>query len=347
MSNQTVQIADGIRQTYTPRLNTVMQVGFLGLRRWLSTSENFIPVDTGNSDIIELSLYDVTECMACWASDISRLACASLETVMCVNENASDKKFLAWQLVEYYYSAFYSAHCTLKICGFGLVQIDGTIIANIRRRATTLGLSAPNYTRGIYCVQVFPSQSKIILSRISKYDDSHKGLWHRYADYLGVLSGVTVLDNGTNTDRIRIKGAGEDAPFCVYSQLPMSDAQVIVSRIDEIRNAINQKGDNNWLSSVRNAINYNHSFGVWYPFKQFEEALSKITDMNFLFMKDPLHSDFVFCEEHELIKFVKCCQLINSINRTLLIDLAERHPENRSFLRTGPLSYINLHTNRG
>lgn len=344
MNTSDIQFVDGIRQMYLPKLNTVQKISESGLRRWLAQSDSFIPVDTSDSNRIELCLYDTTEVITCLANDVSRLASAAFETAMSIDECKKDKKFLAWQLVEYYYSAFYSAHCTLKVCNFGLTQIDSNMIANIRRRASTLGITLPSYSKGIYCAHIDSTSSKIILFRVGRYDDSHKGLWQRYSDFLSVLSGVSVTTNSFDSNCVRSLQPNDSTPLCVYSHLPSPESHRIVSKIDEIKNAINRKGDNNWLSSVRNSVNYNHAFGVWFPFKTFDSTFSQFTGFNRLFLKDPLNGDLTISGDTELHEFVKCCQSINSINRAVLCDLSQRHPESKSFLRTGPLEYINLHT---
>ncbi|MEA5134670.1 MAG: hypothetical protein VB035_00865 [Candidatus Fimivivens sp.] len=343
MGMKAIQFADGVRQLYIPKLNTVSEWSTTGLRGWLADTDNFVPNQTGQSDHVELALYDVTESLVSWAGDIARLACASLETVKGITQTPGSKKFLAWQLVEYYYSAFYAAHCTLKICNFGLIQLDNRIINNIKRRANTLGTIVPNtFCKGIYCANIQPTLSKIILYKVQRYDDSHRGLWQRYADFLNVLSGISIVTGTVDSNCVRKRNSAEGHPQSIYSQMPLLDAQLLIERIDEVKRILNNTGDFNWLSSIRNAINYNHSFGIWYPYKAFRNEYEKLLEMNNLHLQNPLDPIFNLTDEVDLSQFVKCCQLINSINRELIIDLSSRHPESKSFLNRGPLKYIKL-----
>lgn len=349
MSVQEIQFTNGIRQTYQPKLNEVSRCASIGLRKWIETSDNFIPVDTGNSKCIELALYDISEVLTCWASDIVRLSNASVETVHSVCSNTDDKKFLAWQIVQYYYSAFYSAHATLKLCGFGLIQIDQKMINNIKQRALTLGITLPKYDAGIYCVEISVSSSKVTFFIVNKYNDSHKGLWHRYVDFLRVLTGLYIKTGTVDSNCVRARTNTDPAqpPLSVYAQLSATDASAITSRIDDLRDALDSRGDCNWLSSIRNLINYNHALGVWYPYDGYSEHLLSIvgTEMKELYIHDPMSTNFSFSHDgdNQLIKFVKCCQLINSINVHILFDLSKRHPENKSFLRYGPIAFMNTH----
>jgi len=129
----------------------------------------------------------------------------------------------------------------------------------------------------------------------------------------------------------------------VYAQLPLTDAQIIVEKFESIKKLLNQKGDCNWLSFVRNMINYNNSFGVWYPYRTFKDDYNSLISMQNICFKNPLDKQFVFSDNVDLPEFVKCCQLINSINIDVINDLSFRHPNNKSFINKGPLAYINLH----
>ena len=126
----------------------------------------------------------------------------------------------------------------------------------------------------------------------------------------------------------------------LYSKLPATDADAIVSKIDSLKQILNRNGDNNWLSFIRNSINYSHSFGVWYPYKYYSVDYDHLLSMSDLWKKDLLSYDFDTSSEKELGIFVTSCQLINALNFDVLMDLCARHPENKSFLKNGTMSYI-------
>lgn len=336
--------ADGVRQLYVPRLNALSSCSSIGLRTWLSESENYIPVSLSAPGCFEVDFYDISEALSAWAHDIVRLTCASFETVDAITEIPNQRKFLAWPLVEYYYSAFYSAHSTLKICGFGLIQLNGQIIRQIERRAETLSAELSHLSQGTYCVNISPSESKMVFYLVSKYNDSHRGLWHRYYDFLNVLSGFSVSTDALDSNCIRTRRASEAYPQSVYAQLPQHDAEIVAGRIECVKSVLNKRGDCNWLSWVRNSINYNHAFGIWYPYKSFKGEYEKLIPMRGLYRRNSLDDNLISTgKESELVQFVKCCQQINAFNLDLIKDLSVRHPENKSFLKKGPLAYLNLH----
>ena len=343
MDTKEIDITDGIRQFYIPKLNTISKSADVSLRRWLASRDSFIPAYIGPGDSFELLFYDISALLSCVASDISRLSCASIESLNSINESMESRKFLAWDLVKYYYSAFFSAHSTLKICGFGLIQLDHEIVCNIKRRASTLGVTFPSISQGVYCFRTDVIASKVTFFKVSRYDDSHKGLWHRYIDFLNVLSGVSVETENLDSNCIRKNESGKRPQKCVYSQVPLADAETIVTRIDELKTAINRRGDSNWLSTIRNTINYNHAYGVWFPYKRFEESHYQLLSFKDLYFLSPLDEKLGIDSTTDLLAFVKCCLLVNSINYSLLVDLGKRHPEKKSFLLYGPFSYIKLY----
>lgn len=344
METMEVSIADGIRHLYIPYLNAISSSLPMGIRGWLAGSNHFIPHNGQANDCFEITLYDINEFIQAWAGDVVRLSSASLETVNNISESIKSKKFLAWQLVQYYYSAFYAAHATLKICSFGLVQIDNNIISNIKRVASSCGNRLiGQINKGLYCVELNPSQSKVVFYKIKRYDDSHRGLWNRYADFIDVLRGISVVTGSHDSMCVRAWNGSEPLPKSVYSQLPRSDAEVIVQRLELVKKTMDIRGDNNWLSSVRNNINYNQNYGVWFPYKEFQSKYDKLVSMSSLYMNMATSDVLKYDHGYDLEEFVKCCQIIMAINRELLIDLESRHPSNKSFLKSGPIYLINLY----
>lgn len=335
-----VRVTDGFRHLYCSRLNTIERVHEYGLRTWLLLDDGFIPTLESSSGALELQLYDGNIPLACLAKDINRLSCAAVETLSEIRESEASKKFIAWQLVQTYYAAFYAAHSTLKICSFGLTQIDSNTFQNIRKKANLYGISLPQMKAGMYCVDFDSNVSKIKIYNISRYDDSHRGLWQRYIDLIKTLCGTHIRTNSIGSDCIRIRNGDEDAIHSIYSHLPITDSEIIVSRLEAIKDLLNKHGDGNWLSTFRNNLNYNHGYGVWFPYTQHQNEYLRVLEKRELFKTDPLDNQFDFAHDFEIMQFYKCCHLIVSINRELIEDLGNRNSQNKSFLKNGVLHLL-------
>ena len=56
MDTKEIDITDGIRQFYIPKLNTISKSADVSLRRWLALKDSFIPSYIGPEDSFELIL---------------------------------------------------------------------------------------------------------------------------------------------------------------------------------------------------------------------------------------------------------------------------------------------------
>lgn len=345
MGNSDIKFSDGVRHLYIPLLNSISSFKDKGLRFWLETSENYITLSNASNKFFEIAYYDIKEVLEYLASDINRLSCASLETVNNICESRSNRKFLAWNLINYYYSAFYSAHSILKTLGFGLIQINDRITSRIERRAAAYGQTMPHIENGMYCFD-FSKRGTIIFYRVSRYNENHKGLWLRFIDLLNVLSGISVVTGSFDSNCIAAWNSSVNHPLSFFSNMTFDDALNIVDKVDGLKKILNKNGDYNWLSSVRNILNYNHGFGVWFPYNSYSDDYERIISFHELCFANPMDTDFENNNDIDLIVFVKTCQQINAINIDILKDLVDRHPNNKSFLRNGFFAYDRMYRNR-
>lgn len=329
----------GIQHLYLSRLNSITDARSHGLRQWLLVGDSFIVNPNATKISFSISLYNSLDIIVAIANDINRLSCASMELIHNFNESTLHKKFIAWNLVAMYYSAFFSAHCILKSTGFGLVQIDDNIANKLLSSATLYGVTMPKIESGIYCVDIDLQQSKAVFYKVSRYNDSHKGLWCRFNEFLGILLGTQIRTGLHDVSCIRNRIAAEAHPLSIISNMENSEAASLFGVINELQSYITKNGGSNWLSTTRNLINYNHQFGVWFPFNSYTTSYDKISNLYTSCYEVPNSPIFDKTGESELVAFTKTCQQINSINYSMLNDLFLRNPENKSFLRTGPYAY--------
>ena len=343
MQISSVGFSDCTRHLYVSKLNMVNKIASCGMRRWLFESEHYVVIGSGENSV-EICYYDENEVLSVWANDISRLSCAFLESVVNVTESSITSKFMAWNLVQYYYSAFYSAHSILKILGFGLIQLDGSIINKLKKKALAMGISfSSSICKGMYCVDFDTKNNKLILYKINRYDDSHKGLWKRFFEVLCILNGEYIVTGSYGNDCVRLKNVYEGTPGSLFGKVEKNDALDAQNRIEQLKGIMNLNGDQNWLSYVRNLINYNHALGSWYPYVNISTNYQKIIGFRTLCFENFLDNQFVIkVGDDEITKFVKTCQLINAMNYDLLMDLNMRNPEGKSFIKDYVLKYLNL-----
>lgn len=164
-----ISFSDCVRHLYIPKLNQVEKTFSYGIREWLNRNDHYIVAETG-VNYIKIVYYDELELLSTLSYDISRLSCAFLESIINVQESKVNDKFLAWALIQYYYSAFYSAHSILKILGFGLVQLDNIIINKLHSKANIGGIAWQlQVKQGVYCVYFNVQNQEIVLYNIKNH----------------------------------------------------------------------------------------------------------------------------------------------------------------------------------
>lgn len=342
MSVNSIDIVDGIRQLYCEKINTISSFSkqSKGTRQWLREDSNIYPQSIIDSDAIEIITYTPEKPLECVAYDIQRLSCASLETMSSLCTSINNDKFLAWQLIQMYYAAFYAAHSILKICGLGLTQIDNTIINNLKSNGKKRNIITPAINAGIYCVDINRNNHYMVIYKVNKYDDSHRGLWARFIDLLNIINGSTIRTDDYNSACVRPKQSNDSLSYSIWEQYPNPDAQLVFNRISSLLDLLNQNS-RNWLSSIRNNVNYSQQYGVWFPYKNIIKNYKDILGSKKIYMQSPLCDEFQFGNKPELIQYIKACHFIVSLNREIVIDLSKRHPESRSFLKNNAIRLIN------
>ncbi len=208
------------------------------------------------------------------------------------------------------------------------------MIDNILSRYKLIqGLTA-QIVGGMYCYKVDSSHNSITFYLVSRFNDSHKGTWHRFDDLLSVLCGTKVLTNSLDSNYIKTRQPNEAIPDSVYKNLIEPYSSRIVAMLDSIKGIMHQQGDVNWFSTIRNEINYSQKYGVWYPYTDYKTAYERITRMQSLFFEDPIETNMFFTSsDTPLIKHIGCCQQINALCYQILKDLVQRNPEGKSFLK--------------
>jgi len=316
-----ISLADGIKHLYLPKINEVGQTIPFGLNTWLSNgSDYFVPRNQLNHDFA-ISTYDYFDFLKPYSYDINRLSCASLESLRDIERKNWQAKFIGWNITKFYYSAFFSAHCILKLTGNSLSNIEQTSINKVKVITTSYGFTYGNLNTGQYCISINSASSNYRFYKNPLYDNSHEGLWKCFLDF---------LTNSINS---------------IYGQLPLVEAQLVVDKlnelIDALRNWNSQSG--NWLSRVRNLVNYSQSYGVWFPYKTYSVEYDRVYSFLNLHLDNPLTIDLKSYIGKDLLYFVRTCQLINAIANDLLTDLESKHPNNKSFIKAGKTKFQNLY----
>jgi hypothetical protein len=98
-----------------------------------------------------------------------------------------------------------------------------------------------------------------------------------------------------------------------------------------------------WLSSLRNKVNYQQEFGAWFPYAGMTKSKAdELFDSGRLRINDPMKIALVSRGGNDQIRIMHTCAFIISLARVLIVDMADRHPENKSFHNYGAMAFLNL-----
>ena len=93
---------------------------------------------------------------------------------------------------------------------------------------------------------------------------------------------------------------------------------------------------------MRNAVNYSHRFGTWFPYAGRSPYFSRLYDRKHDWLKDPMSIELVLQEDKELQKFQATCNFLVARCRVLAIDMERRCSLGKSFHSFGSAAVLNL-----
>jgi hypothetical protein len=321
-------LATLIRPFWLPGLHSVSGRAVSGLGEWFTSRpyQAYHPLQPSSTssrvDRFVLSIAESSLLLHAYASDCSRLGTASFETIHSINRIHGLPRSTAWLLVKCYYSSYFAAHAILKMLGVSCSYIDGGQSAVINEVIDVYGMAngfrVPSET--FRCSYDPRNQELICTRQTNERGGSHQFLWTTFHDEMRRLS----------TKILSMSGVREDQ-------------QEVSAKIDELCDALCSNGNasGGWLSSVRNKVNYQQDFGAWFPYTGVTTA-DKLFDIRTLWSKDALTISLTSKSSGDPARFLGTCAFIISLARIMILDMSERHPENKSFYKYGSIAFLNL-----
>ncbi|MFC0131516.1 hypothetical protein [Massilia eurypsychrophila] len=311
--------ADGLRHQWVNGINGVQVPAFRSIEDWLVRGAYVWKTATAAkiSLTVPLGRGALTDAIA---SEVSRLSCASYESLLDASPPAARNRALGWQLIRHYYAAFFAAHALLRVGGISLNFFSGDIAATLNKLGGQyLGVS-PGITRGLYCFRRGISDpTDVTLERLSAGGGTHEDMWSILNAFLKDVE-VSIISN--------------------LGQNPATLAAVDVST--KLRAQLCNQGRNNgaWPSLMRNSINYKHDFGVWYPYGSAKALKATTSILPRWHPADVRGFDFS-SNPDELVSLGEVCNVLSHMLTATLKDISNRSPTARScFVDQGPFKLL-------
>lgn len=321
MPNEAVRqaFAGGIRHKWISGLNQVQISPYRSVEDWLirgayvwntyTATKIILTVPTGHNGMTEAI-----------ASEISRLSCASYESLLDASPPIGRSRALGWQMIRHYYSAFFAAHALLRVGGISLNFFSGETAATLNKLGGQyLGVS-PGLTRGLYCIRrTILNPAEVIMERLSNGGGTHEDMWSILLPFLKEI---------------------ESAIISNFGQQPSTLTAVEIS--SKLRALLCNQGRNNgaWPSFMRNSINYKQEHGIWYPYGS-AKSLRGTTAILSRWRPSDLRGFDFSSKPNELVALAEICNVLSHMLTATLKDISNRSPNSRScFVDRGPFKLL-------
>jgi hypothetical protein len=222
-----------------------------------------------------------------FASEVIRLSIAAMSSAIHIENNTADKRSSAWQLVRYYYSAYYAANAIMRLSGHACTNLGAMECTSINTLAGLYGVGGntvkDKLSGGVFHLKINDGPVSNFRLSIAPGKGVHVQLWLVFLEYLKDL-------------KARIK----------LSPAPKVDIAKAIREVESLEKEFLREGGG-WLSDVRNAVNYRFEHGAWYPYDPSSVDRTELRNS----FKVHAHGGTTFSPsagtDHELTRAVRLC----------------------------------------
>lgn len=268
-----------------------------GFKNWLSKDDFYIDSVDSNKKFI-LAIRNPQMWKTAMASDCIRIGINALQSLHSIRSSACFPKIGAWHLIQAYYAAFFAAHSTLRLFGRPFSYFEQGHSKQISDRANSesvchnAALCKGNYA-GVY-----DSNNHSI--EFTYKSDSHKDLWATYVHFLRKISLQVLEERGLQKD--------------------LTEASQELDNIAEMLCRNKRYPNGNWLSIVRNEVNYKSPPSVWFPFAKNKTASDTLFDSLREWRSNKYNSLNCMNKKTEYEQYFATCLLVVHLTSNLLDD---------------------------
>jgi hypothetical protein len=311
------------RPFWLPNLNLINGHVEKGLSGWLSDSEFQVYSQIQSDSFIAHFVFPDTP-VAAFAADVNRCALASFESVIHIQPAQNFPKSLGWLVIKSYYGAFFAAHSLLRVLGTAFVQIDRQTAAAVTRIADLFGMSNGVSISAGYYKSVYDDQTNQL--KCEKVNTLGGGVHEVF--WSGVHNSVRALSTAVLGSKYGL----------------LKDNQFVAAKLIELADNLSYSSfsGGNWLSHVRNIVNYSHRLGVWYPYSGQPTYVKNLFKSQDTWLQDPMTTNLTSHGEQDLLRFQQTCNFLVGMCRETMLDMSERCPSGKSFLFFGCVPFLNL-----
>ncbi len=223
------------------------------IKEWLIDGNYYINTQSSNFSIFVQSPDEIKRALSL---DAFRFAQHSAQTVYELEKTNAYTKFTSWRIIKLYYAAFFAAHSVLRFFGKSFSHLEYGHTNFVSERAKTEAGYDPNLNSSYYLLSFDYLNQNILFKN---YKKSHQDLWKCFSELLYKIS-IDVLSVRASENRRE------------------AFSQTLSVILDMLRDR-GRCNSGNWLSVVRNEVNYKSMRDAWFPFSKttltFDDLMGK------------------------------------------------------------------------
>lgn len=286
----------------------------IDVKGWVA-NQNYLVVAGMTPTSFTLTTHDSDGLRAALANDCNRMSMAAIESISGIQADLSFPKSSAWATIRSYYAAFFAAHALLRVFGYSYSQLESEHTKKIFEMAKMLNVQggAIKIESGFYSIHIDKSFTRLMFE---KKNESHKDLWRGFLELIEKLIADIATTTAISTHKIK--------------------AQDLLM---EARRGVTKDGSRfmgNWLSELRNQVNYQHLHGAWFPYEA-GVLNRRIIDSATSCWKRPSDTFNTATKRKEMEMFFESTSLLLSFLRETLGICMERAGEKGSVFQNGAL----------
>lgn len=226
------------------------------LKLWLTDGNYYINDSPPDLSLFCQSVDDVKKCLSL---DAFRFAAHSAQTVYELEKSNAYTKLTSWRMIQTYYAAYFAAHSVLRFFGSSFSHLEAGHVRFLKDRCTSEAGYLPNLPSSYYLISLSPEARSLSFAR---YSESHKDLWKCFLALLNRISNESLSLRASEVRK-----------------------QSLSKKFFDLADALISRGrcpSGNWLSLMRNEVNYKSLHGVWFPFEKstptFDDLMTSVKD---------------------------------------------------------------------
>lgn len=313
MSNATKVLSQlAYLEIFKPQTETAIDI-----KGWLANQRYYVAPGMTSTNFT-LNTQDSKGLSAALGNDCNRMSMAAIESICGVKADLIFPNSSAWATIRSYYASFFAAHALLKVFGYSYSQLEIGHTNKIfeMARATNVQGGHSNIQSGFYSIHI----DKLFKTlTFEKKQDSHKGMWK---GFLTLINQLYVDIDSTSALGVHKLNAMEF--------------------LEETRRCVTKNGTRyvgNWLSELRNQVNYQHLHGTWFPYERGVVG-QHIVNAAHSKWRDPSHTFHPLSKQRDLELFFESTALLLSFLREMLCICSEKVGNKGSAFQNGALRML-------